>query len=47
MKYDNQKALGISISALSETDITQVGKRVEARISELTDSRIPVGMELH
>ena len=47
MKYDNQKALGISISALSETDITQVGKRVEARISELTDSRIPVGMKLH
>lgn len=47
MKYDNQKALGIAISSLSETDITQVGKRVEERINELTDSRIPLGMELH
>ena len=32
MKYDNQKALGIAISSLSETDITQVGKRVEERL---------------
>lgn len=46
MKYDNEKALGIAISALSQTDITQVGKRVEARLSELTDTRLPVGMEL-
>lgn len=27
MSYDNQKALGISISALTEADITQVGKK--------------------
>lgn len=27
MSYDNQKALGIAISALTEADITQVGKK--------------------
>lgn len=47
MLYDNQKALGIAISALSETDITLVGKKVEKRIDELTESRLPAGMQLH
>lgn len=47
MKYDNQKALGIAISAHYDTDITQVGKRVEKRLGELTGSRLPVGLELH
>ncbi|MFA6912147.1 MAG: efflux RND transporter permease subunit, partial [Proteiniphilum sp.] len=47
MKYDNQKALGIAISANYDTDITQVGKRVEKRLGELTGSRLPVGLELH
>ncbi|MDD2328573.1 MAG: efflux RND transporter permease subunit [bacterium] len=46
MKYDNRKALGIAISAHYDTDITQVGKRVEKRLGELTESRLPVGLEL-
>lgn len=47
MRYDNQKALGIAISARYDTDITQVGKRVEQRLGELTGSRLPVGLEMH
>jgi multidrug efflux pump subunit AcrB len=47
LMYDNQKALGIAISANYDADITQVGKRVEKRIDELTASRLPVGIELH
>ncbi|MFA7583447.1 MAG: efflux RND transporter permease subunit [Proteiniphilum sp.] len=47
MKYDNQKALGIAISAHPESDITQVGKSVERRLEELTCSRLPAGIELH
>lgn len=47
LKYDNEKALGIAISALSNTDITQVGKRVEEKLSELSANRLPAGMELN
>jgi multidrug efflux pump subunit AcrB len=47
LMYDNQKALGIAISANYDADITQVGKRVEKRIDELTASRLPIGIELH
>ena len=47
MSYDNQKALGIAISALTEADITQVGEKVEARIAELIANRLPAGIELH
>jgi len=47
MKYDNQKALGIAIAAHYDSDITQVGKRVEKRLAELSDSRLPVGLEMH
>lgn len=47
LKYDNQRALGIAISALTETDITQIGKEVEKRLQHLTETRLPAGMELH
>jgi multidrug efflux pump subunit AcrB len=47
LMYDNRKALGIAIAAHGDADITQVGKRVEKRVAELTESRLPVGMELH
>lgn len=47
MSYDNKKALGIAISALTEADITQVGKKVEECAREITDNRLPVGIELH
>lgn len=45
--YDRQPAVGISISALEGTDITKIGKEVEALISELEDERMPLGVECH
>lgn len=47
LKYDNQKALGITVSALTEADITQVGIKVEACVKELMESRMPAGIEMH
>jgi multidrug efflux pump subunit AcrB len=47
MNYDNKKAFGIAISALSEADITQVGKKVEACVQEIMNNRLPAGIELH
>lgn len=47
LRYDNQKALGITVSALTEADITQVGMKVEACVKELTESRLPAGIEMH
>ncbi len=45
--YDGQRAIGIAISALTETDVTKIGKEVETRIHTLTETRLPAGMELH
>ncbi|NDV67191.1 efflux RND transporter permease subunit [Bacteroides sp. 224] len=47
MSYDNQKALGIAISALTEADIIQVGKKVEDCVQKLSESRLPAGIEMH
>jgi multidrug efflux pump subunit AcrB len=47
LNYDNQSALGIVISALTEADIIQVGKKVEARVQEIMDSRVPAGIDIH
>ncbi|MDH8702673.1 multidrug efflux pump subunit AcrB [Dysgonomonadaceae bacterium PH5-43] len=47
LNYDNKKALGITISAVTEADITQVGAKVEKLIEDLTNNRLPVGIELH
>ncbi|MDL2231320.1 efflux RND transporter permease subunit [Porphyromonadaceae bacterium OttesenSCG-928-L07] len=47
MSYDNRKALGIAISALTEADITRVGKQVQEKLQKLTEERLPAGMELH
>ncbi|MDR0414258.1 MAG: efflux RND transporter permease subunit, partial [Prevotellaceae bacterium] len=47
MRYDGQKAAGIAISALSGTDITKIGKQVEARLESLKANRLPAGIELH
>jgi multidrug efflux pump subunit AcrB len=47
LSYDNQKALGIIISALTEADITQVGEKVEACVQRIMDSRVPAGMDIH
>ncbi|MDR1331598.1 MAG: efflux RND transporter permease subunit [Tannerella sp.] len=47
MRYDSQKAVGIAISALSGTDITRIGRQVEARLEHLRENRLPAGIELH
>lgn len=46
MKYDGQKAIGISISCLASKDITQVGKIVEKELKDL-EYRMPAGVEYH
>lgn len=47
MTYNGQRALGISISALSGTDITKLGKEVEATIARLELEQIPAGVDCH
>jgi multidrug efflux pump subunit AcrB len=47
LRYDGQKAVGIAVSALSGTDITKIGKQVEAKIRYLETSRLPAGIRLH
>ncbi len=46
LTHDGEKALGISISAISGTDITKIGKAVEARMAQL-QTQMPVGVEYH
>lgn len=46
LRYDKKQALGISISALSETDITKIGKQVDILMVTLEKDRLPAGMEL-
>ncbi|MFR9503463.1 MAG: efflux RND transporter permease subunit [Rikenellaceae bacterium] len=43
--YDSKPAIGISISALEGTDITKVGDDVEALLSRLHATHLPVGVE--
>lgn len=47
MSYDGRRALGIAVSALTGFDITKVGREVERVVRELSETRLPVGMELH
>jgi multidrug efflux pump subunit AcrB len=47
MRYDKQPALGISIAALSGTDITKLGKQVEAGLAHLKETRLPAGIAYH
>lgn len=47
LRYDGKRAFGISISAQSGTDITKLGKKVEAKIKDLKEARIPAGIEFH
>lgn len=43
--YDKQPAIGISISALSGTDIIKLGKKVDKLLSEIKNSSLPAGIE--
>lgn len=47
LRYDRQSALGISISALSGTDITKIGKQIDTLIEALKEERLPAGMEVN
>jgi multidrug efflux pump subunit AcrB len=47
MSYDGQRALGISISATSGTDITKIGKEVETLMEYYRQNKLPVGVEFH
>lgn len=47
LRYDRQPALAISISALSGTDITKVGKEVDRTLAELQATQLPAGLETH
>ncbi|MFI3304412.1 MAG: efflux RND transporter permease subunit [Rikenellaceae bacterium] len=43
--YDGQPAIGISISALTSTDITKIGAQVETLLNDLRSEHLPVGIE--
>lgn len=47
LRYDQKQALGISVSALSGTDITKIGKEVDGLLEELKETRLPAGMEIN
>ncbi len=47
LRYDKQEALGISISALSGTDITRIGGRVDETLQRLTGGTLPVGITMN
>lgn len=47
LRYDKQQALGLSIAALSGTDITKIGKEVDACMQELKETQLPVGIDFH
>ena len=44
MERDGVRAIGLSISAESGTDIVKVGKAVDRKLSEIRRNRIPVGI---
>jgi multidrug efflux pump subunit AcrB len=47
LTYDREQALGISISAVSGTDITKIGKAVSRRLDEIKATQLPAGVECH
>lgn len=46
MQYDGQRALGISLSAVSGVDVIKLGKAVDERMEELK-GQLPVGVDYH
>lgn len=46
MKRDGERSIGLSISGVSGTDITKVGRRVEKTLDKLQAERIPVGIDI-
>ncbi len=46
LRYDGERALAISISAKSGTDITKIGRQVDRLMERLEADRLPTGMEV-
>ena len=45
--FNDETAIGISIAAASGTDIVKVGKDVEAKLTQIKQTRFPIGTEIH
>ncbi len=45
MRYDGERALGLSISMETGGNIVTLGEQVDARLEQLKSSRIPVGID--
>jgi multidrug efflux pump subunit AcrB len=46
MRYDSQPAIGLAISNQPGVNVVNMGKRVDARLAELT-ADLPIGIEVH
>jgi len=46
MRFNGERALGISLSNISGVNVVDVGKAVDARLEELVEN-LPIGLELH
>ena len=47
MRYDGQKALGIAFSMEPGGNIISLGQKIDAKLAELQQSRIPAGISFH
>lgn len=47
LTYNGERAIGIAVAAVSGTDIVKVGARVERRLAELQEERLPAGIACH
>lgn len=47
LRYDKYPALGLSIAALSGTDIIELGDKVDRKMEELKETRLPAGINYH
>ena len=46
LKYDGERAIGISVACLAEKDVTKIGAIVEERLAAI-ENRLPAGVEYH
>lgn len=46
LKYDGERAIGISVACLAEKDVTKIGEIVEERLAAI-ENRLPAGVEYH
>lgn len=47
LKYDGKQAIGMVVAASSGSDIIKIGARVDERIAQIQESRLPIGVECH